>query len=127
MLSYDNYRRPDGTIDLNAFHQAEENIGERCYKCKTGLYFSKNKSRSLCSECSSMTTDIAEVTHGSLIRCPKCKNTFDICDDYELYDSGQHDVNCPECNFKFQIDTFVEHSFTSPALLDILDEEGDDA
>lgn len=118
MIRIDDYKKADGRIDFNAFHQAEVTLGERCYNCENLIMFSKGI-KSLCHQCKDI-DKIEEFDHDGLLRCPKCKETWSPQEreDYEVYGEGAHQVSCPECNYDFEVSTRVEYSFTSPELLE---------
>jgi hypothetical protein len=130
MINPDDFKKADGYIDWDACNKARVEAGEKCYKCGGFIvsFSNKNKSRQLCSQCESL-EEKDEVDHDSLIRCPKCKASWDISEheDYHLYEDGEHDVTCYDCNHEFKVTTNVSYSFTSPELLDQTDKtEGEE-
>lgn len=45
--------------------------------------------------------------------CPYCGEFFEIDDDYELYNEGEHEMKCYNCGKTFVIETEVRHTFTT--------------
>jgi len=127
LINFEDYKE-NGLINWKRYDEAKVNAGEKCYICGSYISSFPNKSsgKTLCYDCKNLETSTEKVIHDSLIRCPSCKNTWDIVDnsDYECYNEGEHDIVCPECNHEFTIETIVEYSFTSPEL--IKDEEEKD-
>lgn len=64
-----------------------------------------------------MSDDDDKVSHSSYIRCPKCGETMETGDWYEIMEDGEHEVYCDECNHKFTISTSIDISYTSPKRL----------
>jgi hypothetical protein len=124
MISLNDYRKEDGRVDWQAHRQAEINVGERCYKCGSYILFAKGY-QTLCSDCEGLRKDEA-ITHASLIRCPKCGDTRNAGNLWEIgiHEDGEHEITCGECDHTFTVKTFVSYSFESPARLP---EEEDDA
>jgi len=118
MTSLDDFRKEDGHIDWDAYKKEEINNGERCFNCDNFIGFGRGEKR-MCYSCSNISKKDS-LDHSHLIRCPKCKNTWDINDgdDYDFFSEGEHSTSCPECNFQFEIITSVEYTFESPELLD---------
>jgi len=62
--------------------------------------------------------------HPSHVRCPKCEHVEEAipdCDYADLYEDGEHEFTCNECNYVYTIETHVKIEFESPPLLE---EEG---
>lgn len=94
--------------------------GDACTKCHVGIYrYSYNTviAPALCYECKKL-GDPEEIDHARLIRCPKCRHTWNIndVDGYDHYAEGEHKVECLECEHEFGIVTEVSYTFTSPEL-----------
>lgn len=117
MIHLKDFEDEKGKIDWKAYNKAEEDAGERCYKCGSHIIFAKGF-RTICYSCSKA-TDSEEFDHDCFLRCPKCKETWnpDDTEDYDVYADGEHGVICPECNNEFEITTSVSYSFTSPELV----------
>lgn len=116
MVNMDEYKKPDGNWDWDAYNRAKVAAGESCTTCGHFIVWAKGYP-SQCSDCESIQKDAGEVTHDYRIRCPKCKDTSQIDDRYRLYEEGTHEVGCNECGHDFEITTYVSRSFKSPALL----------
>lgn len=74
MISFNDYRDKDGSINWGAYRKAQIAAGEICKKC--GAYISILRSKGypeLCGDCRSMGEDFGEVTHDKYVRCPNCK------------------------------------------------------
>lgn len=53
-------------------------------------------------------------------RCPSCTGQFDPSDTetYILFHDGEHTIQCPDCNYEFDVITSVSYTFESPALIE---------
>lgn len=133
-VSFKDYEDDKGSIDWNAYHEAQAEAGEICYRCRKYLIFENlgatlfgkdgdTRRRRLCSDCKHMDGDTKEVRHEQYIRCPKCGhqmsvNDFDGADWGEmLYSEGRHDVYCDSCEHEFYITTHVSYTYESPPML----------
>jgi hypothetical protein len=107
----------DGKTDWNAYHEAKINNGEVCFHCGAPIVLSKG-SRTLCSDCQYLHKP-DELSHANLVRCPQCSKTFNPGDSdrHRLYEDGEHQICCDECDHEFEITTHVSHTFVSPPLL----------
>lgn len=122
MVRMEDYRGTDGHIDWTALRKAEIAAGEKCPRCGTymsNLWEVRNYEH-LCSQCSSLDDNKEEISHDSIIRCPNCKESWDVGEgeDYQCYEDGEHDVCCSSCGHDFIVSTSVSYSFTSPALVE---------
>lgn len=96
---------------------------ETCTRCRSYILIVHRKVAArrggMCVCCYGLVSDGGDVDHDSMLRCPKCTETWSVsgCDDGELYGEDVHAVSCPECCHDFEIVTHVSHSFTSPAVL----------
>lgn len=47
--------------------------------------------------------------------CPHCDAEIDVsgCELYQLYDSGEHEITCPECEKTFLVVTEIQHLFST--------------
>lgn len=121
MISMEDHRKPDGTLDWNSYHRAQIAAGDRCESC--GAYIVKLSrdppGPQRCHDCRSISRGTGEETHERLIRCPKCRATHTA--DYEtfgsIHEEGEHKVWCPTCEHEFEISTHVSFRFKSPALI----------
>ncbi len=136
MSTLDDFRKQDGQIDWDAYRQAEINEGKKCYKCGayimlSGISFFGRPERiagpSLCMSCRSLPNK-EEITHESFIRCPKCGHSWNPRDNenYEIYEDGDHNVCCPECDHDFEIFTSVTFTFRSPELISEQEEKDEE-
>jgi len=117
MKAFSDYEDKDGRIDWTAYHKAQEDDGERCITCGALIIFA-NGTRAECRSCKRVNDDDGEIDHDSIIRCPKCRETFTVADTdmWELYSEDDHDVSCPECDHEFNVVTSVSYSFCSPEI-----------
>lgn len=115
MARMERYQDEDGSVDWDRLHAAENADGSRCYKCGDYLVIAVGHRRR-CRDCENMATSKDAVGHDKNIRCPRCKVETDPYEFemYELFQDGDHDVTCQECNYTFEISTIVRYSFTSP-------------
>lgn len=130
LLSYDDYKKEDGSIDWNAYRKAEIANGDLCYQCGgSARLLGGPGHRVLCGSCERLSTRLnEEVDHASRIRCPKCGYVHVVdgdWDHYEIFAEGEHSLTCSECNHDFTIETHVSYSFTSPPRLDEKQEAAD--
>jgi transposase-like protein len=47
--------------------------------------------------------------------CPHCGETFSV-DNHEwwsLYEEGEHEITCPDCDWDFQVTTRVSYTFST--------------
>lgn len=119
MISFNDYKKPNGDIDWAAHEAALVAAGEVCSQCGTYIIrlFGKPSGPTLCGSCKALIEDNDEVSSGSFVRCPACGNQMDACEP-ELYEDGSHDVTCDECDHEFEVETNISFSFTSPARLE---------
>ena len=90
---------------------------KRCNGFDIGLLMNKSTD-GLCGDCREMDNDEA-VENNKRIRCPHCRRVIDPYDveDYELLEEGVHEVWCEECENTFEISTYVQHTYSSPAMI----------
>lgn len=88
----------------------------RCDHCQQNFW---TKLESACCPDCRLIPHKEELDHSSLIRCPKCGDTWDPQhdDDYAVLGEGVHAVSCGECEHDFTVSTSISWNFTSPALL----------
>lgn len=118
LLDTDNYRDANGRLDWDRYKKAEIEHGQSCSKCGQFILWPKGHPQE-CSECKELEKNAESVRHEELIRCPQCVHQFKAyvdCDDGERLEDGEHNIECPECQAKFQIVTHVSFSFESPAI-----------
>lgn len=120
-IKMEDFRGADGQVDWSALNKARIENGEQCYRCSRGFMIFAKGHRELCQTCKRFDSNDGEVDHHEYIRCPKCKARQTI--DYdshgsEVYQEGDHEVMCNQCDYRFTIETTVSYSFESPALLD---------
>ncbi len=118
------FKDASGQVNWPAYHaasqrerQAEIDSGQWCYQCGAYIIFSsRTAGRTRCSQCNRLDQP-EEVRHDKFVRCPKCARAFDPsqADYYQLYREGEHTVHCPDCSERFEIETHVSYTFTSPA------------
>ena len=121
MISLDDYRKANGNIDWAAYREAQRKAGEICRVCSKLLLYKTG----LCNDCKEMGASRSAVDHDNRLRCPKCRDVFEpSSDDYHLYQEGEQDVTCPNCEHTFTVKVSVSYSYESPALLEEEHEEG---
>lgn len=108
----------DGKIDWNAYRKAQIRNGESCSRCKEYILFPKGY-ETFCSRCEDLENP-EELVHNTFIRCPNCLKSWDPArsEDYDVFQEGENDVCCHECNFDFIVSTHVKHTFYSPPLIE---------
>lgn len=77
---------------------------DKCYSCKTKEYQSELSEQIKSGESDSTVCE-------DEIYCPYCGEIYEISDDYDLYDEGEHEIECSECERKFTVNTNVSYSF----------------
>lgn len=120
MISYTDFRNPETKrVDWDALRKAQIAAGEKCTQC--GAFILPGKGYpTKCRPCSQLESSAEEVHHHKEVRCPACGETFDAFEhaqetEGDLLHDGDHEVSCPECSHNFNITTFVEWTFRSPA------------
>ena len=123
-MNITDFKREDGSLDWGAYHKHKVDIGDECMTCGTymlnlNLFGRKREPEPQdCISCRDIKGSSDEVTHDIYVRCPQCQHRWNPgdCDDYILYEEGEHEAWCGECDHKFEVSTYVKHTFTSPAL-----------
>ncbi len=48
-------------------------------------------------------------------KCPHCGQTIDINEHekWDLYEEGEHETSCPDCDGDFTVSTMVSYSFST--------------
>lgn len=112
------FQDADKNIDWAAYRASQISNGEACMDCGKMIPFGKGHP-SKCGACERISDDNDEISHDKYIRCPKCRHQWDETerDNYEIYNDGEHQVSCPECEHDFEISTDVSFWFTSPEML----------
>lgn len=121
MISLNDFNKPDGTTDWEAYHKAQVAAGDVCDTCRTYIMApNKDGGRRTCNSCQRLIMDRGEVDHDDFIRCPKCGDHWDPQDndDYDIFSDGEHMVCCPKCDYEFEVSVNVSYTFTSPELED---------
>ena len=116
MIRMDDYTGPDGLTDWKCYREAQVVVGECCRTCGDLLVFGTGYPRD-CAGCDRLKVHGGQVEHDRLIRCPACRELFRPGDDYNLFQEGQHGVQCPSCEAEFEIETQVNWTFGSPELI----------
>jgi len=114
----------DNKIRWSAYRQAQVDNGEYCYRCDGYVAALQGAGhQTLCFDCRNLDERHDEdVDHYDYIRCPSCgkqdKITAWDCDySDEKYVEGSHEVFCSGCDYKYEIQTNVSYSYTSPPRL----------
>lgn len=118
MINWDDYKT-DGRTNWQALNAARIAAGEICQRCERFILFTKGHA-ALCDDCQRVDNEQGKVTHHGMLRCPKCRASFEVDSEMagcHIYGDGEHDVHCRECEHKFTVQTHVSYSFESPALL----------
>lgn len=113
MVHIDDFKKPDGGIDWDAYHKAEVANGERCYRCGGFIMFGKGY-RQVCHTCHSLDEDDGEVESQTFLRCPYCGHQHQIDWEDGIHDGDSHTITCSECDKDYEITTRIEFYFTSP-------------
>jgi len=68
-----------------------------------------------------------EFVHNKFPKCPHCGYDFnDLTDYYEIYEEGEHELECPNCDLAFDVSTHVEVTFSTDYIPpEFRDEEGE--
>lgn len=53
------------------------------------------------------------------IRCPHCGAEETVSSEHEIYDEGEHEVWCDECDHVYRVSTIVDRTYESPPLLPV--------
>ncbi len=111
-----------GDVDWPALYKARVDRGEVCRRCECHIFSFRRDDEGrprLCDDCKGLDSNEGEVSHDTLLRCPKCRETMDIqhMEQGDLSMDGDHNVSCDDCDHEFTIVTNVSWSFQSPELL----------
>lgn len=87
----------------------DEELGDRCWPCQR------------------MEKYADDTMHDHKIRCPKCGHIEDTdnFDKFEgaLYEDGEQDVWCGECDHEYTVSVMVTYTYTSPPRQDVFEEK----
>ena len=111
MIKFVDFKKPKGSINLAAYNAAGKQAGAICCECGALLLFPKGQPTE-CGSCKALQSDKEAVTHSDLVRCPECGHTQA---PEELYEEGEHRVDCGNCEAEFTVSTQISYSYTSPA------------
>jgi len=117
---FQDFKKEDGSYDYRAYEKAQVDLGFSCYRCGHYLIWGGKGYQELCSGCKSMDKDKdREIVHDSMIRCPVCGHQQEMNSDYEeaCYSDGDHTVPCNNCEFEYEISTYVSCSYRSPEMV----------
>lgn len=122
MIKLDDYRNDNGQVDFGKYIEAQKQVGERCTKCGTCIFGIKVAGEKLsgpteCISCKSLHLG-TQLWHETIIRCPYCRfemnvNDGDLWED-GIFEEGDHEVFCVECDKKFTFTTAVSYTYKSP-------------
>ncbi len=104
--------------DYRQRHAQEVEEGKWCCKCNAFLLFSHGFPER-CADCQKIDKP-DELRHDHFVRCPKCKSTWQPYEheEYEVFEEGQHEICCQECDHSFEVETWIQYTFTSPPIID---------
>lgn len=119
MSIFEEFEDENGNVDWRAYDRDQVNKGKQCRTCGAMILWSKGVPTQ-CSQCKSMTEQRDELSHDKFLRCPRCGYHWDPyeSEDYEVLSDEIHVVTCMECNYDFEVTTYVSYSFTSPPRID---------
>ena len=123
MTSIQDFKNEEGKVDWDALYKAEVAAGERCSRCGVWIFPAKRPGPTLCRDCEMLNTDLGEVSHEKLLRCPHCRDVSAIDWELGIFSEGTHTVYCMACDQEFEIETEVTYVFTSPAVSVYADED----
>ncbi len=91
-------------------------VVKQCQICGCGI---SSRGKDICYDCDDVKRPAA-LEHKSLLRCPKCGDTWHIHFEErgEVYEEGEHTAWCNNCDYQFEFYTEVNFIFTSPRLLE---------
>ena len=118
----DEFKKDDDTIDWQALEEARIKSGEACSQCKSFILFPTG-TETKCGNCQEFDESKESVEHGTLVRCPSCKHQWDIeryfssNAEYDIFEEGEHNIICPECEHEFEVTTKILRSYISPELI----------
>jgi hypothetical protein len=122
MVSISDFKTPDGVTNWDAYNkaaiaerQAQIQAGERCYECKGHIpLYDRGNGPTRCGDCRRAAETDGEIAHSKL-RCPFCRAMLDPC-EHAVWDEGDHEIFCGDCEKNFRIRTEVSVTFYSPPL-----------
>ena len=92
----------------------------KCKKCNGYIInFSNKPDGDYCGDCVELLTKDDQVKYNKYVRCPKCRNIFDPGNSEmpSLFEEGDHEIYCDKCDHEYVVSTYIEFSFTSPAMI----------
>lgn len=112
------FENAEGSVDWQAYRKAQVANGERCRRCDDLIIFAKGYPTS-CRGCTDLQGGQEELRHNTLVRCPKCRHSWDPfeSEDFQLLAEDGGDTTCVECDHTFNVETSIQYTFTSPAML----------
>lgn len=112
MIRMRDFEDSSGKLDWDAYHKAQEMNGERCLTCHGYIVFGPGYAQD-CNSCKSLKNGDEDVSHNDLLRCPHCGKLEDVHNDhYDLFEEGEHQFRCYECDKNYLVQTRVSYSFT---------------
>lgn len=91
--------------------------GEECSHCGRYMYsfFGNVAGPRTCNTCNTR-TEPEPFESDRELRCPSCLEVWNPSDseDHQVYEEGEHDVSCQDCEHDFIVSTVVSYDFTSP-------------
>jgi hypothetical protein len=119
MLDVLDYKKENGNIDWPRYRAAQVREGEICSTCASHIItlYSRSPGPMECFSCKNLTSCKEEVTHDSLLRCPACGATTPGNDWWKSGIEHEFDLTkicCPDCEHKYEVETHVSYSYTSP-------------
>ena len=122
MINFKDYENEVGEVDWESYHEAQRQAGGKCTQCGDLMipYTGKDsQGPRKCFDCNEIENYDNKLSLSSRVRCPKCRyswNPLEDCED-DCYEEGEHTVYCDDCGYEFEINTHVEITFDSPAML----------
>ena len=110
----DDYKTDDGHTDWRAYKAAQQRNGESCTGCGKYLALPTGKPET-CHQCDELKKPSESFSHDEYVRCPHCLHFWRPRDHetYAVFEDGEHDIYCHQCDKEFTVSTHISFSWTS--------------
>lgn len=114
MIDFKDFEEKDGHINWEKYHKAQKNNGEKCCSCSQTIILGGKGYPQKCFQCKDLEAG-QETQHKNSIRCPACgyieRINWETAEN--IYDEGEHEIFCGECDEKYLVETSVSYTFKS--------------
>jgi len=120
MIKINDFIDKSRVVQWAQYKKAKRDAGEECYKCSGFIpyHYTATPGPAMCGSCKNLENNPGQVFSERLVRCPTCSHQqeIDTYDDYSVYEEGEHEVMCNNCEEEYTISTSITYTFKSPRL-----------